>query len=370
MRNDWKPLKAAAAILPTPLYKLENLSAQLKSDVYIKRDDMTGMAFGGNKLRKLDYLVQEAKDACYTTLLTFGGTQTNHGRQTAAVACKYGMKSVIIANMYDDAPPQSLSGNLLLDKILGCDVVFMDMASINRNKENKQPHEIKQEIAKLRKAVAKKVIEMYEAKGEKVYEMPAGGSTTTGVLGYFDCVEEILEQMKQKELKIDYVVCSSGSNATYAGLWLGAKYYHAPFKVIGCTVNAYSWQYNVNMANLINATSDRFDLGVHAEPEDITLLGDYCGTAYDVPDEKTFENIYRLARSEGLFVDPCYTGKGFTGMMDLIETEKIPAGSNVLFIHTGGTPGLYSAQHVEMFNKQLWENEAHTVISMDIDELD
>lgn len=370
MRNDWKPLKAAAAILPTPLYKLENLSAQLKSDVYIKRDDMTGMAFGGNKLRKLDYLVQEAKDAGYTTLLTFGGTQTNHGRQTAAVACKYGMKSVIIANMYDDAPPQSLSGNLLLDKILGCDVVFMDMASINRNKENKQPHEIKQEIAKLRKAVAKKVIEMYEAKGEKVYEMPAGGSTTTGVLGYFDCVEEILEQMKQKELKIDYVVCSSGSNATYAGLWLGAKYYHAPFKVIGCTVNAYSWQYNVNMANLINATSDRFDLGVHAEPEDITLLGDYCGTAYDVPDEKTFENIYRLARSEGLFVDPCYTGKGFTGMMDLIETEKIPAGSNVLFIHTGGTPGLYSAQHVEMFNKQLWENEAHTVISMDIDELD
>ena len=370
MRNDWKPLKAAAAILPTPLYKLENLSAQLKSDVYIKRDDMTGMAFGGNKLRKLDYLVQEAKDAGYTTLLTFGGTQTNHGRQTAAVACKYGMKSVIIANMYDDAPPQSLSGNLLLDKILGCDVVFMDMASINRNKENKQPHEIKQEIAKLRKAVAKKVIEMYEAKGEKVYEMPAGGSTTTGVLGYFDCVEEILEQMKQKELKIDYVVCSSGSNATYAGLWLGTKYYHAPFKVIGCTVNAYSWQYNVNMANLINATSDRFDLGVHAEPEDITLLGDYCGTAYDVPDEKTFENIYRLARSEGLFVDPCYTGKGFTGMMDLIETEKIPAGSNVLFIHTGGTPGLYSAQHVEMFNKQLWENEAHTVISMDIDELD
>ena len=91
MRNDWKPLKAAAAILPTPLYKLENLSAQLKSDVYIKRDDMTGMAFGGNKLRKLDYLVQEAKDAGYTTLLTFGGTQTNHGRQTAAVAGKYGM---------------------------------------------------------------------------------------------------------------------------------------------------------------------------------------------------------------------------------------------------------------------------------------
>ena len=368
--ENWKPEKVRTAILPTPLYRLDNLSAQLKSSVYIKRDDMTGMAFGGNKLRKLDYLVKEAKDAGYTALMTFGGTQTNHGRQTAAAACKYGMKSIIIANMYDAAPPETLSGNLLLDKILGCDVIFLDMASVSRSKENKQPHEVKQEIAKLRKAAAKKVIEMYEAKGEKVYEMPAGGSTTTGVLGYFDCVEEIMDQLKQQDVKIDYVVCSSGSNATYAGLWLGARYYHAPFQVIGCTVNPYSWQYNINMANLINETSRRFGLGIEAKPEDVTLLGDYCGTGYDIPDEKTFETIYRLARSEGLFVDPCYTGKGFTGMIDLIESEKIPAGSNVLFIHTGGVPGLYSKQHVEMFNKQLWENKEHTVISLDIDELE
>lgn len=366
--NNWKPDKVKTAILPTPLHKLDNLSAQLKSDVYIKRDDLTGMAFGGNKLRKLDYLVKEAKDAGYTTLMTFGGTQTNHGRQTAAVACKYGMKSIIIANMHADAPPESLSGNLLLDEILGCDVIFMDMSSINRNKEGKEPHVIKQETAKLRKAVAKKVIEMYEARGEKVYEMPAGGSTTTGVLGYFDCVEEILGQLKEKDLRIDYIVCSSGSNATYAGLWLGAKYYNAPFQVIGCTVSPYSWQNNVNMAKLINETSERFGLGIHAEPEDVTILGDYSGVAYDVPDERTFSTIYRLARSEGIFVDPCYTGKGFTGMLDLIESEKIPAGSNVLFIHTGGVPGLYSEQHVEMFNKQLWENKEHTVISMDVQE--
>ncbi len=362
--------KVKTAILPTPLYQLENLSRELKSNVYIKRDDMTGMAFGGNKLRKLDYLVKEAKDAGYTTLMTFGGTQTNHGRQTAAVACKFGMKSIIIANMHDQAPPETLSGNLLLDKILGCDVIFMDMASVNRDKENKPPHVIKQETAKLRKAVAKKVIEMYEAKGEKVYEMPAGGSTTTGMLGYFDCIEEILDQMKKDDIKIDYLVCSSGSGATYGGLWLGAKYYNAPFKVIGCTVSPYSWQHNVNMANLINETGERFGLGIHAEPEDVDLRGDYSGIGYDIPDEKTFESIYRLARSEGLFVDPCYTGKGFTGMLDMIETEKIPAGSNVLFLHTGGVPGIYSEQHVEMFTKQLWEGKEHTIISMDVAELD
>lgn len=368
--ENWKPGKVKTAILPTPLHKLDNLSAELKSDVYIKRDDLTGMAFGGNKLRKLDYLVKEAKDAGYTVLMTFGGTQTNHGRQTAAVACKYGMKSIIIANMHDDAPPEALSGNLLLDEILGCDVIFMDMSSINKNKAGKPPHVIKQETAKLRKAVAKKVIEMYEARGEKVYEMPAGGSTTTGVLGYFDCVEEIMEQMKKDDLRIDYVVCSSGSNATYAGLWLGAKYHGAPFKVIGCTVSPYSWQNNVNMAKLINETSERFGLGIHAEPEDVDLRGDYSGIGYDVPDEKTFASIYRLARSEGIFVDPCYTGKGFTGMLDMIETEDIPAGSNVLFIHTGGVPGLYSQQHVEMFTKQLWEGKEHTIISMDVNALD
>ena len=369
-KQDWKPGKVHTAILPTPLYKLDNLSAELKSNVYIKRDDLTGLAFGGNKLRKLDYLVKEAKDAGYTTLMTFGGTQTNHGRQTAAVACKYGMKSIIIANMNSPAPPERLSGNLLLDEILGCDVIFMDMSSINDHKEGKAPHVIKAETSKLRSAVAKKVIEMYEAKGERVYEMPAGGSTTTGVLGYFDCIEEILEQLNEKELRIDYIVCSSGSNATYAGLWLGAKYYNAPFEVIGCTVSPYSWQKNIDMAQLINDTSDRFGLGVHAEAEDVKLLGDYSGIAYDVPDEKTFQSIYRLARTEGIFVDPCYTGKGFTGLLDLIETEKIPAGSNVLFIHTGGVPGLYSEQHVDMFNKQLWEGKEHTVISMDVSKLD
>lgn len=368
--DNWKPGKVQTAILPTPLHKLENLSEELPAEVYIKRDDMTGMAFGGNKLRKLDYLVKEAKDAGYTTLMTFGGTQTNHGRQTAAVACKYGMKSIIIANMHEEAPPESLSGNLLLDKILGCDVIFMDMSSINRQKDTLQPHEIRALTTKLRKAVAQKVIEMYEAKGEKVYEMPAGGSTTTGVLGYFDCVEEILEQMKQQDLKIDYVVCSSGSNATYAGLWMGAKYYQAPFQIIGCTVSPYSWQKNIDMAQLINDTANRFGLEIHAEPEDVTLLGDYSGIGYDVPDEKTFESIYRLARSEGIFVDPCYTGKGFTGMLDLIESGKIPAGSHVLFIHTGGVPGLYSQQHLDMFTKQLWEGKEHRVISLDVNELD
>lgn len=358
--------KVQTGFFPTPLHKLENLSAELKSTIFIKRDDLSGLGFGGNKLRKLDYLVKEAKDQGYTALLTFGGVQTNHGRQMAACACKYGMKSIIIANMKSAAPPEQLSGNLLLDQILGCDVIFMDMSSIDRNAAGKPPHIIKAETAALRKAVAAQVVAMYRAKGEKVYEMPAGGSTPLGVMGYFDAVKEMMDQLDEMHQKIDCVVCSSGSNGTFSGLWLGAKYYKAPFEVIGSTVSAYSPENNVKMAELINATSEKYELGVHAEPDDLRILGAYCGVGYDVPDEKTYETILRLARSEGLFVDPTYTGKGFTALLDLIETEKIPAGSNVLFIHTGGLPALFSEQHAAALTKQLWEGKEHTVISLDV----
>ncbi|MCI8534880.1 MAG: D-cysteine desulfhydrase family protein [Hungatella sp.] len=358
--------KEHTGIFPTPLHKLENLSKETKSNIYIKRDDLSGLGFGGNKLRKLDYLVREAKQQGCTALMTFGGVQTNHGRQTAAVACKYGMKSIIVANMKTAQPPERLSGNLLLDAILDCDVIFMDMASIDSHSEGKPPHIIKEETAALRKAVAKKVIELYAAKGEKVYEMPAGGSTPLGAMGYFDAVKEILDQLKEMNTNIDYVVCSSGSNGTFAGLWLGAKYYNAPFEVIGSTVSPYSKQNNVKMAELINAASEKFELGIHAEPQDLKIYGDYWGIGYDKPDDKTFETIYRLARTEGLFVDPTYTGKGFTALLDLVETEKIPAGSNVLFIHTGGLPALFSEHHAEKFTKDLWSEKEHMVISLDV----
>lgn len=354
--------KVNTGIFPTPLHKLENLSTQLKSNIFIKRDDLSGLGMGGNKLRKLDYLVKEAKDAGYTTLMTFGGVQTNHGRQTAACACKYGMKSIIIANMKSEAPPEKLSGNLLLDAILGCDVIFMDITNITKNSAGKPPHVIKEEISALRKEAAKKVIKMYEEKGEKVYEMPAGGSTPLGCMGYFFAVREIIEQLEAMNQKIDYVLCPSGSMGTFSGLWLGAKYYNAPFKIIGSTVGPYSKEYNVKMANFINKTSEQFELGIKATPDELCVLGDYWGIEYDIPDSKTYETIYRLARTEGLFVDPTYSGKGFTALLDIIESEKIPAGSDVLFIHTGGTPALWSEHHVEAFTKELWEGKKHIVI--------
>lgn len=351
---------------PTPLHRLDNLSRELGCDILIKRDDLTGLGFSGNKIRKLQYLISDAKQKGCTALLTFGGIQTNHGRQTAAVACKYGMKSIIIATVNGKTAPEKLSGNLLLDAILGCDVRFLDTTSLTAGPRKLTPDEIKAETVKLRRRAADLVIAEYEARGDKVYEMPAGGSTSLGCMGYFFAVPELMEQLQASGQKVDCVICPSGSNGTFAGLWLGSKYFHAPFTVIGSCVSPHEEVYVDNMVQFINRTSEEFELGVTAAREDLHLLCRECaGIAYDVPDPETFQTICRLARAEGLFVDPCYTGKGFSAVFKLIDSGRIPRGSSVLFIHTGGLPGLFSEQHLEMFSKELWEGRPHPVISLD-----
>lgn len=355
--------KVSCGFFPTPLHRLDNMSKELGCNIFIKRDDLTGLGANGNKIRKLEYLVKDAMDQGCTTLMTFGGPQTNHGRQTAAVAKKFGMKCIIVATMGADGPNDKLSGNLLLDAILDAEVIFLDTSSIDKSPD-RSPDDIKADTLRLRRKVADEIIAECAAKGEKVYEMPAGGSTEIGCMGYFYAVKEILDQLGEMQQVIDYVICPSGSNGTFGGLWLGAQYYNAPFEVIGSCVSPHDPIYVEKMAEFINKASAKFDLGVHAEPKNIHLLcREYAGPAYDTPDQETFDTIYRLARTEGLFVDPCYTGKGFTALIKEIENGHIPQGSNVLFIHTGGIPGLYSEQHLAKFSKDLWEGRPHRIMS-------
>ncbi len=362
-----KPQKRLdCGFFPTPLHRLDRLSRQLGCGIFLKRDDLTGVGFSGNKIRKLQYLVEEALDQGCTTLMTYGGVQSNHARQTAAVAAKYGLKSVLIATLKEEQPPRALSGNLLLDAILDCDVIFMDTASIRRHAAGKSADDIEEETAQLRRRVADQVIAEYQARGEKIYEIPAGGSTPLGCMGYFEAVPEIMEQLAAMGQTIDYVICPSGSKGTFAGLWAGARYYQAPFSVVGSCVSPHETQYREKVCDLIAQISEAYGLGVRAAPEELRLYcSEYAGTAYDTPDPVTFETIYRLARTEGLFVDPCYSAKGFTALLKLVESGGIPAGSNVLFIHTGGLPALYSAQHLDRFTQELWETKAHRVISLD-----
>ena len=359
-----KPDKLAdCGCFPTPLHRLNRLSQELDCNVFIKRDDLTGMGFSGNKIRKLQYLVQDALAKECTTLLTYGGVQSNHARQTAAVAARYGLKCILIANLKEDQPPAALSGNLLLDAILGCEVVFMNVAPIFRNAGDKSPDELEAEVAGRRRRVAEEGICAREAVGEKVYEFPAGGSTPLGCMGYFYAVPEIVEQLSSMGQTVDYVICPSGSKGTFAGLWCGSKHFHAPFTVIGSCVSPHGDVYREKVRSLIDEISSAYGLGLHAAPEELQIYcSQFAGTAYDVPDPATFETILYLARTEGLFVDPCYSGKGFMALLELLRSGKIPAGSNVLYLHTGGLPALYSAQHLEQFSRDLWAGRKHLVM--------
>lgn len=322
--------KVQCAALPTPIQKLENITKKVNANIYIKRDDMTGLGLGGNKLRKLDYLVADAIENKCNVLLTYGGVQTNHGRLTAAAAAKFNMKSVIVCFGNE---PKDESGNLILDKMLNADVRFVQI-DLNDNKDK---------VFERLNTVTENIVKQYEKKGDKVYIIPIGGSNTIGTYGYIECVKEILNQ----NIQIDYVVTALGSGGTFSGLWLGAKYYKAPFEVIGISVGQRGDNANKDLVKLINETSEKNNLGIECKENDIWVEDKYFGKGYNIPDAKTREIIYYLAQTEGIFVDPCYTAKAFNGMLDLIKIGKIKPNKNILFIHTGGAPALYTTEHLK-----------------------
>ena len=268
---------------PTPLQEMTHLSDQVgKARMFIKRDDLTGIGGGGNKLRKLEYIVKEALDQGYTTLLTYGGVQTNHGRLTAASAALYGMKSVI---MCYGTPPERMSGNLVLDRMFDAELVFMDTTEVRKLPRE----EMVQGYYDLKDRSTQKVIERYEAQGDKVYMVPIGGHSPLGTLGYVNAVKEILDQSQKMGVQFDYLVTANGSGGTYAGLVLGAKLYGAPFKVKGLSVAPQAPDAREKMASFINSVSDHFDLGVQVTADEMDLSDEYCGPGYNQPDEVTRE---------------------------------------------------------------------------------
>lgn len=346
--------KVSTCFLPTPLHRLNSVSDDLKDyNIYIKRDDLTGIGVGGNKLRKLDYIIKKAIDEGYTTLLTYGGVQTNHGRLTAAAAAKFGLKSVI---MCYGLPPEKISGNLVLDRILGAEVVFMDTTTI-RAQMNQIPYdEVVKKYKELKKTATDSIIKKYEAMGEKVYIVEIGGHSKEGLLGYVDCVKEINQQIIDQKINIDYVVVGNGSGGTLGGLLLGKKLYQAPYEIYASNISPKQPKEMLELLDFCNQTSEYFEMGVEVDESDLHYTNDYTGKGYNIPDEATRETICYLARREGIIVDPCYTGKAFSGLLGLIENNTFPKGSNILFIHTGGIPGVWTEEHEDGFNKDLWKN--------------
>ena len=318
--------------LPTPLERLDNISDDLGINLYIKRDDLTPLAAGGNKLRKLEYLLKDAKDKGSTLLLTVGGAQTNHGRLTLAVARKYGLKGAIVAV---DEYPGELSANLLLDGMMGCDVWLKKTDGIHSEGE-------------LMKQTVAEVTARYEAEGEKVYYIPMGGSNEIGALGYYECAVELAEQTKEMGLANCRVVTTVGSMGTYTGLLLGIVREKLPLHLTGISIMPHKGGLRSAAKHHFDKACDFFGLEalkaeVPANALDITE--EYERGAYNNPCKEVRDAMYYMAEKEAIILDPCYTGKCFAGLLEMVKKGEIARGENVIFMHTGGMPGINTPFH-------------------------
>lgn len=322
--------------LPTPLEYLPAISEDLGISFYIKRDDLTGIGMGGNKLRKLEYFLYDAQAKGATTLLTMGGAQTNHGRLTAAVAAKYGMNCIITSI---DNYPGEVSANILLDRLMGCQVILKQS---DGRPASQQYDELNA-----------KVIADCEAKGESVYVIPIGGSNELGTLGYYECAMELTQQAEELSITQARVISTVGSMGTYMGLFCGLRNEHSPLSLTGISILPYADGSRQFAKKYFDRTKAFLNLDMDASEEDFHIEDAYIREGYNIPDARVREAIYTMARREAIILDPCYTGKAFAGVLDMAAEGKIKKGETIIFLHTGGQPGINTPAHRMEFEREL-----------------
>ena len=313
------------ANLPTKIQKLERYSKELGANVYIKRDDQTGSEISGNKIRKLEYLAKDAISKGCDLLITCGGIQSNHCRATVVTATLFGMKSAVLLRI-SDTPP--VTGNYFLDKLFGADVKFC-----TREEYSKQRGEIMEAMA-----------EEYRKQGYNPYIIPEGASNAIGTLGYYNCMDEILEQEKEMGITFNTIVVATGSGGTYAGLYLANEVKKLGKRVIGMAV-CDDTEYFTNIAHDIATEALQYLPEYKNEVlnrDNIEINDKYVGIGYALSRPEELEFIKKFARQEAIVLDPVYTGKGMYGVFnELQEGGNISKEDNVLFIHTGGLFGLF-----------------------------
>jgi 1-aminocyclopropane-1-carboxylate deaminase len=314
---------------PTHIEKLDRLSRHLggKVELYAKREDCnSGLAFGGNKLRKLEYIIPDAIASNADTLVSIGGVQSNHTRMVAAVAAKLGMKCRLVQEAWvphEDAVYDRV-GNILLSRIMGADVRLVeDGFDIGIRKSWEE------------------AIEEVKAAGGKPYAIPAGASVHKfGGLGYVGFAEEVRVQEKQLGFKFDYIVVCTVTGSTHAGMTVGFAKDGRARRVIGIDGSFTPKQTKAQVLDIARNTAKLVELGRDIEDDDVVLVEDYAYPAYGVPSDETKEAIRLCARLEGMITDPVYEGKSMQGMMDLVKKSYFPAGSKVLYAHLGGAPAI------------------------------
>lgn len=312
------------AHLPTAVERMPNLPKVLGGpELWVKRDDQTGLGFGGNKTRKLEFVLAEALDAGARTLVTVGAEQSNHCRQTAALAARFGLDCILVLS---GDRPQQATGNLLLDELFGAEIVWTTREA--------------------REQTLLQTFDRAQRDGRRPALVPLGASNPTGTLGYAFAFEEMLAQNVQP----DWIVVASSSAGTQAGLALGAKRHGWPGKVLGISIDHTVEDLQQSVAGLANAAAEKIGWPVTIEPAEVCVNADYLGGGYGVMGELEVEAIRLFARHEGLLLDPVYTGRAAGGMIDLIRRGVFKPDERVLFWHTGGAPALFASQYAGLLS--------------------
>jgi D-cysteine desulfhydrase family pyridoxal phosphate-dependent enzyme len=315
--GDIRLARVPLATLPTPVEELPRLSQHLGCRIFIKRDDLTGLAMGGNKTRKLEFLVADAISAGARTLITAGAPQSNHCRQTAAAAARMGLRCVLILSG-EKSQAQASTGNILLDTLLGAEIVWTEGQG--------------------RDEMMDRVLERERRAGHQPYLIPYGGSNPIGAAAYAVAMQEFAAQ----QIEVEWVVFATSSGGTQAGLALGARLTGLKVRLHGISVDKAASPFREQVAELANRTAEKVGADTRIRPEELIVDDRFVGAGYGKPDALELGAITLFARMEGMLLDPVYTGRAAGGMLSMIRSREIPPGARVLFWHTGGTPALWA----------------------------
>lgn len=309
------------AHLPTPVEKMPRLAAEIGGPVLsIKRDDLTGLAFGGNKTRKLEYLVAEAQANGARTLITTGAVQSNHCRQTAAAAARYGFDCILVL-AGDTELDQGITSNLLLDHLLGAKIIWTSRAE--------------------RDATLAATFQDAWTAGRRPYMVPYGGSSPVGAAAYTFALKELLDQ----GVNPDTIVFATSSGGTQAGLVLGKALFGYSGRILGVSIDEPAVVLKQRVADLANQIADLLAEPVRIAPAEVLVEDSYLGAGYGIPSSEEIEAVRLFARTEGIMLDPVYTGRAAAGLLDLIRQGAFAQGEQVLFWHTGGNPALFAGRY-------------------------
>ena len=327
------------ATLPTPLYEASRFREALGGPsrcprILIKRDDLTALGLGGNKARKLEYLVADAKAQGSTTLITTGAVQSNHARMTAAAACVAGMRCVLVLTTTNNPP--EVAGNLLLDKLYGAEIRLVPSIDPMFAVGNDEP-------------VVVGVVEEEKAAGRVPYVIPVGGSSGVGVFGYVAGTAELVEQLAEAGVVPSRLYYASGSRGTQAGLTLGAKLCETPYRVYGVAVSGGEPEKIERAKRIADEAATRLGLPERLEFSDLTTDQNFIGEGYGIPTAEALEAIRLLATTEAMLLDPCYTSKAMAALIAHARSGELTAADCVVFLHTGGMPAIFTENFVGKF---------------------